>query len=108
MAELFLTRTRDDWCVVFEGSDACVAPVLDFDEASGHAHNRARKTWVDVDGVLQPAPAPRFSETPAAPVAAPPEPGQHTYEVLREAGFDADEIAALERQGAIARPSRRS
>ncbi|MDJ0938533.1 MAG: CaiB/BaiF CoA-transferase family protein [Woeseiaceae bacterium] len=108
LAELFLTRTRDDWCVVFEGSDACVAPVLDFDEASGHAHNRARKTWVDVDGVLQPAPAPRFSETPAAPVAAPPEPGQHTYEVLREAGFDADEIAALERQGAIARPSRRS
>jgi alpha-methylacyl-CoA racemase len=63
---LFATKTRDAWCALLEGSDACFAPVLDWDEAPLHAHNVARETFVTVDGVLQPAPAPRFSRTPAS------------------------------------------
>ncbi len=67
LADIFRTRTRDAWCALLEGSDACFAPVLDWDEAPQHAHNRARETFVTLDGVVQPAPAPRFSRTPAAP-----------------------------------------
>ena len=66
LARIFLTKTRDEWCALLEGSDACFAPVLDWDEAPLHPHNQARQTFVTVDGVLQPAPAPRFSHTPAA------------------------------------------
>lgn len=66
LADIFRTRTRAEWCALLEGTDACVAPVLDFDEAPAHAHNRARQTFVSLDGVTQPAPAPRFSRTPAA------------------------------------------
>lgn len=66
LADVFRTRTRDEWCAVLEGTDACFAPVLDFDEAPYHPHNQARGTFVSVQGVLQPAPAPRFSRTPAA------------------------------------------
>jgi crotonobetainyl-CoA:carnitine CoA-transferase CaiB-like acyl-CoA transferase len=70
MADVFLTRSRDEWCELLEGTDACVAPVLDWDEAPQHAHNVARQTFLTIDGVLQPAPAPRFSRTPpAVPVA---------------------------------------
>ena len=65
LATLFLTRTREQWCALLEGSDACFAPVLDWNEAPMHAHNRARQTFVEIDGVVQPAPAPRFSRTPA-------------------------------------------
>jgi alpha-methylacyl-CoA racemase len=65
LADIFRTRTRDEWCAVLEGTDACVAPVLDWDEAPQHWHNRSRQTFVDIDGVMQPAPAPRFSCTPA-------------------------------------------
>ena len=64
---LFATKTRDQWCALLEGSDACFAPVLDWDEAPRHAHNVARGTFVEIDGVVQPAPAPRFSRTVAAP-----------------------------------------
>lgn len=66
LAQIFLTKTRADWCALLEGSDACFAPVLDWDEAPLHPHNQARQTFVTVDGVLQPAPAPRLSRTPAA------------------------------------------
>jgi alpha-methylacyl-CoA racemase len=66
LARLFLTKTRAEWCALLEGSDACFAPVLDWDEAPLHPHNQARQAFVTVDGVLQPAPAPRFSHTPAA------------------------------------------
>jgi alpha-methylacyl-CoA racemase len=66
LADVFRTRTRDEWCVLLEGTDACFAPVLDWDEAPRHAHNRARNTFVEVDGVVQPAPAPRYSRTPPA------------------------------------------
>jgi len=71
LADVFRTRTRDEWCAVLEGTDACFAPVLDFDEAPHHPHNLARGTFVTLQGVLQPAPAPRFSRTPSAqPVPA--------------------------------------
>jgi alpha-methylacyl-CoA racemase len=66
LADVFRTRTRDEWCALLEGTDACFAPVLDWDEAPAHPHNRARQTFLDIDGVVQPAPAPRFSRTPAA------------------------------------------
>jgi alpha-methylacyl-CoA racemase len=71
LAEVFRTRTRDEWCQVLEGCDACFAPVLDWDEAPEHPHNQARHTFCELDGVLQPAPAPRFTRTPpGAPVSS--------------------------------------
>jgi alpha-methylacyl-CoA racemase len=66
LAQVFRTRTRDEWCTLLEGSDACFAPVLDWDEAPRHRHNVARATFVELDGVVQPAPAPRFDRTPTA------------------------------------------
>lgn len=66
LAQVFRSRTRDEWCALLEGSDACFAPVLDWNEAPRHPHNAARATFVELDGVLQPAPAPRFDRTPAA------------------------------------------
>lgn len=65
LAEIFMTKTRDEWNAIFEGSDACVAPILDWDEAPQHPHNVARETFTTLDGVLQPSPAPKFSRTPA-------------------------------------------
>ncbi|MFI5892008.1 CaiB/BaiF CoA transferase family protein [Actinoplanes sp. NPDC051513] len=70
-AEVFATRTRDEWTAVFAGADACVAPVLSPAEAPAHPHNQARKTFVDVDGLTQPAPAPRFARTPPDTPAGP-------------------------------------
>ena len=93
-------RSRDDWCARLEGSDACFAPVLSFDEAPQHAHAQARAGFIDVDGMLQPAPAPRFDRTPAAHPRPAPEIGAHTAQVLREAGFSEEELAALLAQGA--------
>ena len=100
--EVFREKTRDDWAAHFEGSDACVAPVLSMDEARDHPHNVARETFVDFDGVSQPAPAPRFSDTPAHIDSAPPVPGAHTDAVLAAAGFSRDEIGKLREAGAIA------
>ncbi len=102
LARVFATRTRDEWSAVFEGSDACVAPVLDFAEAPRHPHNVARENFVDVDGVTQPAPAPRFSRTPSGVQRPPADPGVHTDEVLAELGLDSGEIAALRAGGVIA------
>ena len=93
-------HTRDEWCARLEGSDACFAPVLSFDEAPSHRHARARDAFVTVDGVVQPAPAPRFDRTPAARPRPAPALGAHTAEVLREAGFSAAEITALVAAGA--------
>ncbi|MCW6005211.1 CoA transferase [Micromonospora sp. CPCC 205371] len=90
------TRTRDEWVAVFEGSDACVAPVLTLAEAPSDPHNRARGTFVELDGVTQPAPAPRFTGTPApTPTLPPPYPGEHTREILVEYRIeDADALLA--------------
>ncbi|WP_028193682.1 CaiB/BaiF CoA transferase family protein [Salinispora pacifica] len=101
-ARLFRTRTRDEWAALFAGSDACVAPVLDWAEAPAHPHLTARDTFVHHHGVTQPAPAPRFSGTPTALHRPPPHPGEHTAELLAEAGFGADRIADLQAAGAVA------
>ncbi|PWU47470.1 carnitine dehydratase [Micromonospora globispora] len=101
-ARLFRTRTRDEWTELLGTSDACVAPVLDWREAPDHPHLAARGVFVEHDGVTQPAPAPRFSGTPTSVRRPPPQAGEHTDEVLAEAGFDADRIAALRAAGAIA------
>ncbi|MBL8306113.1 MAG: CoA transferase [Rubrivivax sp.] len=92
-------RTREDWCARLEGSDACFAPVLSFEEAPAHRHARERGAFVTVDGVVQPAPAPRFDRTPAGVPSGAPGIGDHTDEVLSEAGFDAAAIAALRATG---------
>ena len=103
LAAAFRARTRAEWCEVFDGSDACVAPVLSPSEAPRHPHNRARQAFVAVGGALEPAPAPRFSRTPSAPPSAPPAPGQHTDKVLAGwAAFSAEEIADLRATGAVA------
>ena len=95
LAAIFMQRTRDDWCALLEGSDACFAPVLSMAEAPQHAHAKSRAAFVEIDGVVQPAPAPRFDRT-VPPVPRPaPRTGEHTEEVLREAGFSAAEIEAL-------------
>jgi alpha-methylacyl-CoA racemase len=94
-AEVFRTKTRDEWSAVFEGSDACFAPVLTFAEARAHPHNLARRAYVTVGEVPQPAPAPRFSRTPGAVRGAPPERGAHGRDGLTDWGFSAAEIERL-------------
>jgi alpha-methylacyl-CoA racemase len=95
LSEVFLTKTRDEWCKVFEGSDACFAPVLSFSEARRHPHSVARRSFVDLAGVAQPAPAPRFSRTPAAARRAPPERGAGGRAALQDWGFRGEEIERL-------------
>jgi alpha-methylacyl-CoA racemase len=102
LTEVFKQKTRDEWCRIMEGSDVCFAPVLSMTEAPAHPHNRARGTFVEVDGVPQPGPAPRFSRTPGAIGRPPAAPGQHTEEALRDWGFSADELTDLRKSGAIA------
>jgi alpha-methylacyl-CoA racemase len=101
-AAIIATRTRDEWAEIFDGTDACVAPVLSLTEAPTHPHNRAREAFVDVDGRPQPAPAPRFSRTPGAVRGPAPTHGADTDEVLAELGLDADRIAALRAAGVVA------
>jgi alpha-methylacyl-CoA racemase len=84
VAAVVATRTRDEWCEIFDGTDACVAPVLSLTEAHEHPHNRARGVFVEVDGVLQPAPAPRFSRTPGRVTRPPALPGEDTDAVLTD------------------------
>jgi alpha-methylacyl-CoA racemase len=100
-AELFATRTREDWCRLLEGTDVCFAPVLDMAEAPKHPHNVARATFVEVDGVTQPAPAPRFSRTPAELETPPSSPGQDGAEVLTDWGWSAASVEALRRAGVL-------
>ncbi|MGB5257102.1 MAG: CaiB/BaiF CoA-transferase family protein [Woeseiaceae bacterium] len=100
-AEIFKARTRQQWCELLEGSDACFAPVLDFEEAAEHPHNVQRGTFTTVEGVTQPAPAPRFSKTASGISSPPPRPGEHTDDVLGLAGYSASESAALAEQGIV-------
>jgi alpha-methylacyl-CoA racemase len=99
--ELFRSKTRAEWCELLEGTDVCFAPVLNFAEAQVHPHNRARKAYVEVDGVTQPAPAPRFSATPAEVRAPSPGIGEQGTELLALAGYTAEEIAALQAAGVV-------
>jgi len=101
-AEVFRTKTREDWARVMEGSDACFAPVLSLEEAPQHPHNRARRTFVEVDGVVQPAAAPRFSRTPSRIQHGPAQTGAKVTDALREWGLPADEIAEVMKSGALA------
>ena len=102
LSEVFRAKTRDEWCDVMEGTDVCFAPVLSMAEAPAHPHNVHRQTFLNLDGVVQPAPAPRFSSTPAEVQRPPAHAGQHTDEVLAEWGFDDDRIAKLRDAGAVA------
>ncbi|MDT3445626.1 MULTISPECIES: CaiB/BaiF CoA-transferase family protein [unclassified Pseudofrankia] len=97
--EVFKIRTRAEWTAHFAGTEACVSPVLRLTEAPQNEHNRTRGTFVEVAGVPQPAPAPRFSRTPGAVSAGAPRPGQHTVDALRDWGLTADEIDDLTQQG---------
>ena len=99
-AEVFATRTRDEWAARLEGEDACATAVLALGEAPSHPHNVARGTFVEVGGKLQPAPAPRFSRTPAAVPSPPAEPGADTDAAL--AGWGIDDVPALRAAGAVA------
>lgn len=101
LAAVFRGKTRDEWCAIMEGTDICFAPVLSVAEAPEHPHARARNAYVDIGGVKQPGPAPRFSRTPGE-VRAAPERGAHTDDVLGAHGFGADEIAALKAERVIA------
>ncbi len=103
--ELFRSKTRDEWVRLLEGSDACFAPILPLSEAAEHPHIRARDTIVEFDGMLQPAPAPRFSQTPGMIQRPRADAGQHTDELLEEWGFAPDEISALRAAGAVGGPA---
>jgi alpha-methylacyl-CoA racemase len=100
-ARAFRTKTRDEWCATFEGSDACFAPVLSFSESRNHPHIADRASFIDVAGVPQPAPAPRFSRTPGAVRGAPPERGEGGRAALADWGFSATEVERL-RSGGLA------
>jgi len=99
--EIFLTKTRDEWCALMENTDICFAPVLSLAEAPDYAHNKERGSFVEVDGVKHPAPAPRFSATPSSIKSPTPPTGVHTDEVLADWGISADKVAALKASGAI-------
>ena len=101
LAQAFLQKTRAEWSEIFEGRDACVYPVLSLREAANHPHNVARENFVEVDGVTQPAPAPRFNRTPTGLPRTAARPGEHTDELLRELGYEDERIAALRAASAI-------
>lgn len=100
LAAVIATKTQKEWCDLMEATDVCFAPVLDLDEAPKHAHNVARQTFVEIAGVVQPAPAPRFSATPGAIQGPPPAIGSSTETALADWGFASAEIEALKASGA--------
>ena len=102
LAAIFKQKTRDEWCKIMEGTDVCFAPVLAMSEAPAHPHNAQRKTFIEIAGMTQPAPAPRFSRTVPEVVRPPAHAGQHSAEVLADFGFAAAEIDKLRASKAIA------
>ncbi|PWF55329.1 CaiB/BaiF CoA transferase family protein [Massilia glaciei] len=98
---IFAGRTRAQWCELLEGADVCFAPVLDMAEAPGHPHNVARAAFIEVDGVVQPAPAPHFSRTVPEVSSGPASAGQHSAQILADWGWSAQDVAALAAQRVI-------
>ncbi|MBD3648280.1 MAG: CoA transferase [Pseudomonadales bacterium] len=107
MTEVFRTKSRDEWCEIMEGTDVCFAPVLSLDEVAEHPHNRARGTFVEQEGVVQPAPAPRFSRTGPALSGGSRIPGEDTRDCLVQAGYPEAEIDSLVEKGAVFIPDER-
>ncbi|MEO4000826.1 CaiB/BaiF CoA-transferase family protein [Mesorhizobium sp. CAU 1732] len=103
LAQRFAQKTREEWCALLEGTDACFAPVLSLAEAPAHPHNAERDTFSTIDGLVQPAPAPRFSRTPAATPTPPEAPGESGEAVLRDWGIADDRIAELAKTGVLGR-----
>lgn len=101
MINLFKTKTRDEWCAIMEGTDVCFAPVLSIEEAPDHPHNKARGTFITLDGLRQPAPAPRFSRTLPEVRHGIHTTGQDTIPVLVDFGFSDDEISTLQKTGVV-------
>ena len=101
VAAIVGTKTRSEWTDIFEGTDACAVPVQSLTEATRHPHNVARGTFRDVDGIVQPGPAPRFSETPGDIRGGNPAPGENSIDVLTEAGYAAADIEILHEKGVI-------
>ena len=100
-AKIFKSKTRNEWTAVFEGKDACVAPVLDLNEVDHHPHNRQRELLITVDGVLQPGPAPRLSRTPGAVQGRGTPRGSESVEILEELGYADPDIEALLRDQVV-------
>jgi len=98
---VFKTKSRDEWCDIMEGTDICFAPVLSFSEAVKHPQNAERKTFVEVEGVIQPAPAPRFSRTEPEIQSPPSDPGEHSESALKDWGISEKEIQALKKADAM-------
>ncbi|MFZ6772988.1 CaiB/BaiF CoA transferase family protein [Undibacterium sp. SXout7W] len=101
LAAVFLKKSRQEWCDLMEGTDVCFAPVLDMNEAPLHSHNIARSNFFELGGVMQPAPAPRFSRTTAEVTEPAASPGQHSDAILRDWGIDADRIIQLRQNNVI-------
>jgi alpha-methylacyl-CoA racemase len=101
IAAVIKTKTRDAWDKLMEGTDVCYAPVLSLSEAPNHPHNRARGSFVEIEGVVQPGPAPKFSRTKVEVQGPAPTSGQHNDQILSEFGFSGADIAALKSSGAI-------
>ena len=104
LQRIFKTKTRAEWTAIMQQTDICFAPVLRMSEALQHPHNRHRESFVEIDGIPQPAPAPRFLGTPTRVQRPPARVGEHTDQVLRDWGFSGAEIAELHRSGAVASP----
>jgi alpha-methylacyl-CoA racemase len=102
LARIFKEKTRAEWTEIMQQTDICFAPVLRMSEALEHPHNRHRNSFVEVDGIAQPGPAPRFLGTPTQVQRPPARVGEHTDAILKDWGFAADEIAALHQSGAVA------
>jgi len=101
IAEVFKSKTRDEWCSIMEATDVCFAPVLTMSEAAAHPHNVERNMIIDVAGIKQPGPAPRFSRTVPEVASAPAHPGQHSREILESWGFPVAEVERLLSSGAV-------
>lgn len=100
--DIILTKTREEWCQIMEGTDVCFAPVLNMKEAPNHPHNVARHTFIELEGVTQPAPAPRFSRTQPEVQSSPSLVGEHTDEILQSLNLSDEEIEDLKSSGSVA------